>query len=360
MIGLRRMLTAFGALLLAAGAGQAAEPKSGGIFHVYHRDSPASASILEEATFSTNIPFMGVFNNLVLFRQDARQNTIDTIEPELATSWSWSADNKELIFKLRPGVKFHDGKPFTANDVVCTMDQVRGISKTNPLRKNPRLAWYQNVTDVKANGDAEVVFTLARPQPSLLALLASGYAPIYPCHVSARDMRVAPIGTGPFKFVEFKANESIKLARNPDYWNKGRPYLDGIEYTIIPNRSTAMLAFVAGKFDMTFPTEVSVALLKDITSQAPAAKCVLAPQNVSVNLILNRDKPPFDNPDIRMAMALTLITRHSSISCRKGKPISAAPCSLGRRGSGACRRSGCAPCPAMIRTWKRAGPSREN
>jgi peptide/nickel transport system substrate-binding protein len=77
------------------------------------------------------------------------------------------------------------------------------------------------------------------------ALIASGYTPIYPCHVSPRDMRQSPIGTGPFKFVEFKPNQSIKLVRNPDYWKPGRPYLDGIEYTIIPNRSIAILSFIA-------------------------------------------------------------------------------------------------------------------
>jgi ABC-type transport system substrate-binding protein len=69
-------------------------------------------------------------------------------------------------------------------------------------------------------------------------------------------MRTHPIGTGPFKFAEFKPNERITVTRNPDYWKKGRPYLDGIEYTIIPNRSTALLAFEAGKFDLTFPDEV--------------------------------------------------------------------------------------------------------
>src|SRR5207253_8878004 len=84
---------------------------------------------------------------------------------------------------------------------------------------------------------------LKRPQPAFLALLASGNSPIYPCHVAARDMRQHPIGTGPFRFVEFKPNESIKVARNPDYWKAGRPYLDGIEYTIIKNLSTAILAF---------------------------------------------------------------------------------------------------------------------
>src|SRR5438445_6506109 len=101
-------------------------------------------------------------------------------------------------------------------------------------------------------------------------------------------MRSRPISTGPFKFVEFKPNESIRVARNPEYWKKGRPYLDGIEYTIIPNRSTAILAFIAGKFDMTFPFEVSIPLLKDIKTQAPQAVCDLVPGNASANLIVNR------------------------------------------------------------------------
>src|SRR3954451_19419756 len=104
--------------LLAAPV-QAEEAKHGGILRIYHRDSPASASIHEEATYSTNIPFMGVFNNLVLFNQHDRQNRLDNIEPELATSWAWSDDKKALVFKLRTGVKWHDGKPFTANDVKC-------------------------------------------------------------------------------------------------------------------------------------------------------------------------------------------------------------------------------------------------
>ncbi|HVM77910.1 MAG TPA: ABC transporter substrate-binding protein [Stellaceae bacterium] len=290
--------------LLAASA-QADEPKRGGILKMYHRDNPGSASIHEEATYSTNIPFMGVFNNLVLYKQDVAQNSMETIVPELATSWAWNADNLTLTFKLREGVKWHDGKPFTSKDVKCTFDMLMDKSP-NKFRKNPRKAWYENVIDVTVNGDFEASFHVKRPQPSLLALLASGYTPIYPCHVSAADMRTHPIGTGPFKFVEFKENQSIKIERNPDYWKKDRPYLDGIEWTVIPNRSTAILAFIAGKFDMTFPTEVTVPLLKDIKSQDPSAVCALEPTNVSTNLIVNRDKPPFDNADLRRAMALAL------------------------------------------------------
>ena len=170
----------------------------------------------------------------------------------------------------------------------CTFDLLQGKAK-DKFRKDPRKGWYANVTDVTIKGDGEVTFHLKRPQPSLLAMLASGYTPIYPCHVPAAQMRTNPIGTGPFKFVEMKQNESIKLAKNPDYWKKGLPYLDGIEYTIIKNRATAVLAFVAGKVDMTFPTEMTAALEKDIKSQDPTAICEIKPINVSTNLIINRD-----------------------------------------------------------------------
>ncbi len=298
-----RVMIAGMAMLAAAASAQ--EPKHGGVIKFYHRDSPSSASILEDASISTVMPFMAVFNNLVMYKQDVPQNSMQSIVPDLASSWAWSADNLDLTFKLRSGVKWHDGKPFSSNDVKCTFDKLAG-KDPDKFRTNPRKSWFVNVKDVTVNGDTEVIFHLIRPQPSLLALLASGYSPIYPCHVSARDMRLHPIGTGPFKFVEFKQNQSIKLVRNPDYWKPGRPYLDGIEYTIVPNRSTAILAFIAGKFDITFPTEVTIPLLKDVKSQDPKAICAITPVNIAINLIINRDAPPFDNADMRRAMALTL------------------------------------------------------
>jgi peptide/nickel transport system substrate-binding protein len=249
-----RAILAAGLLLSVLGTGNSAlAQKPGGTLKIYHRDSPASMSILEEATLSTSMPMMGVFNNLLLYDQHVAQNSVQAIIPELATSWSWSEDGKELSFTLRRGVKWHDGRPFTANDVNCTWDMLTGKS-TEKLRINPRKAWYENLEDVTTAGDYAVTFRLRRPQPALLTLLASGLAPVYPCHVPPRDMRSHPIGTGPFKFVGFKPNESIRVTRNPDYWKQGRPYLDGIDYTIVPNRSTAVLGFAAGKFDMTWPT----------------------------------------------------------------------------------------------------------
>jgi peptide/nickel transport system substrate-binding protein len=99
--------------LLAISAASAGEEKQGGILRMYHRDSPGSASIHEGATYSINVPFMPVFNNLVIYKQDVAQNSVASIVPELAESWAWSADNKTLTFKLRQNVKWHDGKPFT-------------------------------------------------------------------------------------------------------------------------------------------------------------------------------------------------------------------------------------------------------
>ncbi|MGE3651523.1 MAG: ABC transporter substrate-binding protein, partial [Reyranellaceae bacterium] len=200
--------------------------KRGGVLKIQHMDTPPSASIHEEATVSVAVPFMAVYNNLVMYDQHKPRNSFETIVPDLAKSWSWSADGKALTFKLQEGVKWHDGKPFTAADVVCTMDLLTGKAK-DKLRRNPRKAWYNNVEKTVANGDHEVAIHVRHPQPSLLALLASGYSPMYPCHVPLNDMRRKPVGSGPFKLVELKMNEGVKLARNPDYWKPGKPYLDG-------------------------------------------------------------------------------------------------------------------------------------
>ena len=279
--------------------------QTGGILRLTHRDSPASVSIHEEGTNSVLTPMMAVFNNLVVYDQHIKQNSMETIRPELATSWSWNDARTQLTFKLREGVKWHDGKPFTAKDVQCTWNLLIGKSQ-DKLRLNFREGWYKNLAEVTTSGDYEATFHLKQPQPAFIALLASGYSPVYPCHVPANVMRTKPIGTGPFKFAEFRPNDSMRLTRNPDYWKPGLPYLEGIEYTIIPNRSTAILAFAAGKFDVTFPFEITIPLVRDVQSAAPWAMCEIASSNVSTNLMVNSHVAPFDNAAIRRAMALTL------------------------------------------------------
>src|SRR6266404_9937388 len=171
-----------GALLLALFAGDAAwAQKSGGVLKISFFDSPASMSLHEEATGAALRPAMGIFNNLVMYDQHVAQNRPDTIVADLATGWSWNEEGTALTFSLRQGVKWHDGKSFTAADVKCTWDLLLGEA-SDKLRVNPRKSWYRNLERVTIKGDYEVTFHLKRPQPAFLTALASGFSPIYPCH----------------------------------------------------------------------------------------------------------------------------------------------------------------------------------
>ena len=288
--------------LLGTAGSSALAQKTGGTLRVYQRENPPSASINEEATISTSFPFMGLFNNLVMFDPQKPVEGLDTIIPDLAESWATDETKTKVTFKLRSGATWHDGKPFTAKDVGCTFDLINGV--TEGARKSPRKIWYDNVEKITVDSDSAVTFHLKAPQPSLMNLLASGLTPIYPCHVSAKDMRTAPIGTGPFKLAEFKRNESIRLERNPNYWKKGFPYLDAIDFRVIPSRSTRMLAFIAGEFDLTFVDDVSIPLMKDVAARVPTAVCELNPAGTYANVMVNRTAAPFDNPKIRSAMTL--------------------------------------------------------
>jgi peptide/nickel transport system substrate-binding protein len=306
MLNMRAVMVASALLITISGGGAALAQKPGGILKMYIWDNPPSVSMLEGANPIAQRATMGVFNNLIMFDQHVAQSSLQSIVPDLATGWSWNEEGTELTLPLRQGVKWHDGKPFTARDVQCTWDLLLDKS-SDKLRINTIKSWYRNLEEVTTNDDYEVTFHLKRPQPAFPMLLANGFAPIYPCHVLAREMRAHPIGTGPFKFVEFKPNESIKVTRNPDYWKKDRPYLEGIEWTIVKNMSTATLAFISGTFDMTFPNTLTVPLFKDVRSQRPDAICELTPDGgINRHLLINRDKPPFDSPDLRRATALSL------------------------------------------------------
>ena len=206
--------------LVAAGAASA--QKSGGVLKIEHFDSPASMSILEESTRAALQPMMAVFNNLVIYDQNVKQNSLDSIVPDLATSWNWSEDGKELTFKLRDGVKWHDGKPFTAKDVKCTWDLLMGTGQ-DKLRVNPRKSWYNNLEAVTTNGDFEVAFRLKQPQPALLALLASGWSPIYPCHVAAGADAAAPDRHRTVQIRRIQAERVDQARQEPGLLEEGPP-----------------------------------------------------------------------------------------------------------------------------------------
>ncbi len=305
MLRQRYGLAVIGLLAASVPLAPAEAQKSGGTLRVYSPDSPGSMSILEESTAFAVGPMMGVFNNLVLFNQSMKQNSVETLTPDLATSWAWSSDKRQLTLQLRQGVKWHDGRPFTAKDVECTWNYYLERSEAK-LRVNPRRTNYANLDRVEVKGDFEVTFHLKRPQPSFVAFLGGGVSAVYPCHVPPEAMRRRPIGTGPFKFVDYKPGQFIKVERNPDYWKPGRPYLDGIEWVIMRSVGTALLAFAANEVDMTFPTQITMAQQRDVKKQVPTAMCEETPGTVNRHVIINRKIAPFDSLEVRRAMALAI------------------------------------------------------
>ena len=184
-------------------------------------EEPAFAAAIDEITYSN------LFEGLTKFGPDG------SIQPGLAERWDVTEGGRVYDFHLRAGVKFHDGADFAADDVVFSLDRARAEGSVNAQK-----ALFEGIETVTAVSPTQVRVTLKAPDADFPWKMAWGDAVIVD-PASADGNATKPVGTGPFKFVEFQANESIKLTKNPDYFKKGLPHLDGIEFTIIPNRSTA-------------------------------------------------------------------------------------------------------------------------
>lgn len=316
--GFRTLLTILALAGICAGAAQA--QKYGGVLNAVQRENPPSLSIHEEATVSATWPMSPVYNNLVFFNPAHAVESADDLVAELADKWTWSGDHKRLTFQLRHGVKWHDGRPFTSADVKTTFDLVRGVQPDKKLRLSPRKQWYENVTEIVTNGDYEVTFVLKRPQPSLLAMLSSGYSPVYPAHIDPAELRTHAIGTGPFRLKEYLPEQRVVLVKNPDYFIKGRPYLDGITYIIIKDRSARATAMGAGQVDVFFPQEGTPSVVDQVKSQAPQVVVKTVAQSSTFNIVINTKRPPFDNLKVRQALDYAL-ERQAFLKTQQGGAI---------------------------------------
>src|SRR5262249_41929471 len=264
----------------------------------------------ESARTSGLGPVMPCYSTLVLFDPLKPQETVETVVPELAERWSWQDHYRQLVFVLRPNVRWHDGQPFTSKDVKYTFDVVReAAGAPAKLRLNPRKDWYANVEAVEAPDPRTVVFRLKRPQPSLLLMLASGYSPIYAAHVPPAQYRTTCVGTGPFQVQEWRQGGVGAYVWNPRYFIKDRPYLDGIRYVIIVERGTRTAALQAGQLDTACPGETSKTTMDQLKKAVPQMVFHEVAQNVTDNIIMNTKKPPFDNPKVRLAVSYAIDRR---------------------------------------------------
>ncbi|MBI4081505.1 MAG: ABC transporter substrate-binding protein [Candidatus Lambdaproteobacteria bacterium] len=295
--------------------------KYGGTLQVLLTSPPDSLSIHEGSPVNS-VGVSSMFNNLVYYDPFIQRESFETIRPELAESWSWNPDKTALTFKLRQGVAWHDGKPFTSADVKHTFDVVRGTS-TARLKLNPRKSWYAQVGEIVTAGDYEVTFRLKRPQPSLIAMLAAGSSPVMPAHVPVADWRTKATGTGPFWLSEYQRDKVLVANRNGNYFIRNRPYLDFVRMNIIRSRATQTAAYVSGQLDVVV---YSVATKPFMDSVRRASDQVQFQQIISTTnhyVMFNPKKPPFDNPKLRLAMSAALDRSGFSKSVFQGGLVTA-------------------------------------
>jgi peptide/nickel transport system substrate-binding protein len=228
--------------------------------------------------------------------------------PGLAKSWTVSADGKTITFKLQEGVKFHDGQPFTSEDVKFSVLDV--LKKAHPRGINT----FRSMESIDTPDPLTAVFHLSEPAPYMLMALSGYESPMLPKHVfgtgdiTNHPNANKPIGTGPYKFVEWQKGQFMRFDRNPDYWKKGRPYLDRIVARFIADGSTRAAtletqeAHIAG-FSAVLPLDVK--RLQALPYIGVTTKGYEM-QSPIVELDFNTQKKPFDNAKVRQAVAYAI------------------------------------------------------
>jgi peptide/nickel transport system substrate-binding protein len=295
------------AILLAFGAAPMAQesPRSGGELIFAVPSEPPSYDGHREETFGLIHPVAPFYS--LLLRVDP--DDYNTIVGDLAESWTISDDKLTYTFKIRQGVKFHDGSPLTAKDVKASYDKIifpaDGVAST-------RKAQYEPVDAIETLDGSTIRFRLKRPWASMLASLASPWNFIYKADLLAKDMHwyeTHIMGSGPFAFVEHVRGSHLIGKRNPHYWDQGKPYLDRYRGIFITDTAARVAALKGERVQIEFRglapkqrDELVKALGPQLTVQESPWDCLLA---VSVN----HDKKPFDDKRVRRALTLA-VDRH--------------------------------------------------
>ena len=224
---------------------------------------------------------------------------------DLAESWSISTDGKVYTFHLRRGVTWHDGQPFSAADVVFSLREANG--KLHPYR-----GALKAITSFEAPDDATVILRLASPQPALAISLTNFVGNILPKHIwEGKDLTQdphnrAPIGTGPFKFVEFKPGDHILYTKNPNYFLPGCPKADELLFRIIPDPSARVSAFENGELDMIYSTAVPASSVDRLRRLPGVALRFSKVQQAGYLAYINMRNAPFSDKRVRQALAYTI------------------------------------------------------
>ena len=281
-----------------------APPRAGGELTFVVPGEPPSYDAHREETFALIHPAAPHYNTLL--RIDPLDPTGTRVVEDLATSWTVSPDKRTYVLKLRRGVKFHDGSEMTSRDVRASYQK---IISPPPGITSVRKGEYLQIETVQAPEPYVVAFKLKWPSPSFIHSLASPWNWIYKADILERDVRWYEknvMGTGPFVFVEHVKGSRWIGRRNPDYWDKGKPYLDGYQALFIREDAAQLSAIRSGRAHIQFRgfspaqrDDIVGGLGRQITVQE-------SPWNCGLVVAINHDKAPFSDRRVRRALSLAL------------------------------------------------------
>jgi peptide/nickel transport system substrate-binding protein len=292
-----------------APAGAQETPRTGGELAFSMLAEPPSFDAHQEATFAVPHATAPFYSLLV------KIDPVDypKVVPDLAESWTISPDGRVYEFTLRDGVKFHDGSVLTSRDVKASLDRIvfppAGVN-------SPRKAVYRQVASVEAPGPRTVRVTLKQASPAMLTFLASPWNYVYKADLLEKDQqwfKKNVMGTGPFRFGEYVPGSHVTGKRNPDYFVKGRPYLDGFRAVFILDGAARVAALRGGRVAADWVGATPV-LDQNSLKQAMGDKLVIqkSPWTCVLTIAYQHEKKPFDDPRVRRALSLAIDRREGA------------------------------------------------
>lgn len=269
------------------------KPQHGGTLTAALQNDAKSLDPTFQINFSERQPLYLVFNTLVGLAPDF------TILPELAGSWDYSDDGRQLVLHLRRGVKFQDGTPFNAAAAKWNLDR-----RMDPKINSPsRLPLLELISSVDARDDETLVINLKGPAPSLLGMLAQREGFMISPQAAEKfgsNFGQNPVGTGPFVFKEWSPGSRIVVEKNLNYWDTGKPYLDRIVFILTSNSAVGISRLITRELD--FVGALSPIDIRPLEKQS-GITLAQSPGSRWLALQMRIDRPPFNNPKLREAMA---------------------------------------------------------
>jgi len=282
------------AIAVGSPPASAKSPKRGGTLTVALETDVLSFDVVKGGTYGLSglMPANAIMEPLIEQTKGGRYS------PVLASSWKKSADGKSYTFKLKSGVRFHDGRNFTAKDVVDHYSRILRAPKNSPLR-----SYLTALRDVQVVDRLTVKFRLRRPWPAFLQTIsARSEFSLIPSHLAVKSGRQQrrPIGTGPFKFISWTPAKSIVVERNDTYRVKGQPMIDRIVFRLMPDQSRRFAALMSAKVDVIW-SDIGDQIVK--ARRNKNIRMLIYDGSGAGVILLNTRKPPLNDARVRQAIA---------------------------------------------------------